>query len=341
MVSIPDTSRPRGAALLPITHPDVSVVASAVSAGWADIQGLVFEGRLTEFYRHSLPLHVVAFFLSGTTMVEWKRHGRFTRSVCEPGSLTIIPAGGDHLFRTDRTARMLIWAIDPRKLQSIAVQEWGPIEPAVEILETFNSRNAEFWALGHRLAARLLTPIPGSRPYADALNTQIAIHLLWNYSSLQSHGKKPAERLTDPRLRRVVEFIQSSLGSEIVLDELADLADLSPNYFVSAFRRATGKTPHRYLNEQRIVRACELLRDPHRSIAEVSLAVGFSSQSHLTTVFRRLLKTTPAAYRRKILGRRADGAGLVSHERQCQRIARSGSIEFERLPAASAIIGSV
>jgi AraC family transcriptional regulator len=309
MASVLELNGTTSGTILPISHPDVSVVASAVSAGWPDVRGLLLEGRLIDFYRHSSPLHVIAFFLSGSTMVEWKRGGRFTRSVCEPGSLTIIPAGGDHLFRTDRSARMLIWAIDRHRLQSIAAQEWGPIEPAVEIVETFNSRNAEFWALGHRLAARLLTPIPGSRPYADALNTLIAIHLLWNYSSLQSHDRKPAERLTDPRLRRVVEFIQSSLGSEIVLDELAEVADLSPNYFVSAFRRATGKTPHRYLNEQRVVRACELLRDPHRSIAEVSLAVGFSSQSHLTTVFRRLLKTTPAAYRREALGRRADGAG--------------------------------
>jgi AraC family transcriptional regulator len=76
---------------------------------------------------------------------------------------------------------------------------------------------------------------------------------------------------------------------------------------LSAFRRATGKTPHRYLTEQRVAKACEILQNPHRSIVEVSLAVGFSSQSHLTSVFRRLLKTTPAAYREEILGFRRTG----------------------------------
>jgi AraC family transcriptional regulator len=330
MRSVLEPTRITSRALLPITPADVSVVASTLVAGWASVRGLVLEGRLTDFYRHSLPLHVVAFFLSGTTMVEWKRSGRFTRSVCEPGSLTIIPAGGDHLFRTDRTARVLIWAIDPHRLQSIAVQEWGPVEPTVEIVEAFNSRNAEFWALGHRLAARLLKPIPGSRSYADALNTQLAIHLLWNYSSLESHDRKPAERPTDPRLRRVIEFIRSSLGGEIVLGELAEVADLSPNYLVSAFRRATGKTPHRYLNEQRVARACELLRDPHRSIVDVSLAVGFSSQSHLTTVFRRFLKTTPAAYRREVLGGHADGAGsFLEHSSYRVRLASQNGRKYD------------
>jgi AraC family transcriptional regulator len=52
----------------------------------------------------------------------------------------------------------------------------------------------------------------------------------------------------------------------------------------------------------RVARACELLHDPRRPITDVSLAVGFSSQSHLTEVFRRTMKTTPAAYRREVLG---------------------------------------
>jgi AraC family transcriptional regulator len=132
---------------------------------------------------------------------------------------------------------------------------------------------------------------------------QLAIHLLWNYSSLPRQDEERAERLTDPRLRRVIDYIRSSSGNEISVGELAELAGLSPNYFLSAFRRATGKTPHRYLTEQRVAKACELLHNPHRSIVDVSLAVGFSSQSHLTTVFRRFLKTTPAAYREEVLGR--------------------------------------
>jgi AraC-like DNA-binding protein len=38
---------------------------------------------------------------------------------------------------------------------------------------------------------------------------------------------------------------------------------------------------------------------------DIGLAVGFSSQSHLTTVFRRFMKTTPAAYREEVLGLRS------------------------------------
>ena len=304
MASVPELPGLMGSTPLPISHRDVSIVASTTSAGWSDLHAWVVECRLADFHHHASRLHAVAFLLSGTTRVEWKRGGRFTRYLSEPGSLTVIPAGDDHHFRTDRRIRALVWTIDPAWLQSLADQEWESHGSMVAIVEAFNSRDGEFWSLGQELAARMLAPIPGSRLYAEALNMQLALQLLWNHSSLPRQNGKEVERLTDPRLRRVVDYIHSSLGSEISLGELAELAGLSPNYFLSAFRRATGKTPHRYLTERRVARACELLRNPHRSIVDVSLAVGFSSQSHLTTVFRRFLKTTPAAYREEVLGAR-------------------------------------
>ena len=99
----------------------------------------------------------------------------------------------------------------------------------------------------------------------------------------------------------VIDYIEASLASEISLRDLADVACLSPHYFLSAFKKATGKTPHRFLIEMRIAKSRELLMKPQMSIAAVALAVGFSSQSHFTTVFGRLTKTTPASYRAHIL----------------------------------------
>lgn len=56
--------------------------------------------------------------------------------------------------------------------------------------------------------------------------------------------------------------------------------------------------PHRYLIERRIHRAKELLMGANRSIAEITVSVGFSSQSHMTFNFRKLVETIPARYRR-------------------------------------------
>jgi AraC family transcriptional regulator len=263
---------------------------------------VIVDCKLAEGYHYPSALNIVAFVLTGTTGVEWRRGGRFTRFVTQPGSLTIIPASGDHHFHHDRQIRVLAWMFDTERLQSIADQEGMSRGERVEIRETINHRDGEFWSIGQRLAAQLLAPIPGSRLYAEALNTEIALRLLWGFSSLPGPRDACTERLTHPRLRRVIDYIHNSLGNEISLGELAELAELSPNYFLNAFKKATGKTPHQYLTEQRVARACELLRNPMLPIVHVALAVGFSSQSHFTTVFGRFMKTTPASYRAHVLG---------------------------------------
>jgi AraC family transcriptional regulator len=284
------------------------VVASSQAMGWRNFHGVITEGRLEDFFDYSAPFHIVAFNLAGTSIVEWKRGTRLSRFQAQPGEVLVMPSGEGNSIRQPQPIVAFHCCLGRRRLQSLAEREWDVDGSTVAIVEAHN-RDAELWALGQRLAERLRSPIPGSRLFAETLVTQIAIKILWNYSSLSGPIHVPIERLTDPRLLRVIDYLHASFGREISLDGLAEVAGLSPNYFLHAFKQSTGKTPHRYLTELRIARACELLQDPHRSIVDISLAVGFSSQSHLTTVFRRFMKTTPAAYRQEVLGPYPDGAG--------------------------------
>jgi AraC family transcriptional regulator len=59
-----------------------------------------------------------------------------------------------------------------------------------------------------------------------------------------------------------------------------------------------GQAPHRYVLDRRVERAKALLRDTETSVVDIALETGFSSQSHLSAWFTRLVGTTPAAYRR-------------------------------------------
>jgi AraC family transcriptional regulator len=56
--------------------------------------------------------------------------------------------------------------------------------------------------------------------------------------------------------------------------------------------------PHQYLLERRLGRAQELLEKRNADLIDVAASRGFSSHSHMTTVFRRLLGMAPAEYRR-------------------------------------------
>lgn len=101
------------------------------------------------------------------------------------------------------------------------------------------------------------------------------------------------------RLRRTREHIERELANKISLDELADIAGLSPGHFSRAFKQSVGMPPHRYVLRRRIATAADAIRHTDRPLAEVALSVGFSDQSHFTRVFARELGETPSAFRRK------------------------------------------
>jgi AraC-like DNA-binding protein len=110
------------------------------------------------------------------------------------------------------------------------------------------------------------------------------------------------------RLKRVVEYVDINLSSKVSLQNLAAIAGLSRMHFASQFRIATGFRPHEFVLRRRIQRSKELLRTDPTPIFEVAFAVGFQTQAHFTTVFKRFTGFTPRQWRTASQGdRQTDG----------------------------------
>lgn len=103
------------------------------------------------------------------------------------------------------------------------------------------------------------------------------------------------------RLQRVDSYVKSHLSDTITLSDMANAAGLSPMHFAAQFRAATGYRPHDYLLLRRLDRAKELMEDASRSMLDIALDVGFHTQAHFTTVFKRLTGKTPTAWRDEVL----------------------------------------
>jgi AraC-like DNA-binding protein len=138
--------------------------------------------------------------------------------------------------------------------------------------------------------------------YADAVGLAIAARLLGNGDrSDPFQPKRSCGSLPKWRLKRVLEYIDANLGEPITLADLAAATMLSPMHFAAQFRMSTGVRPHEYLLRRRIGRAQELLLQPGLSIVDVAFSVGFQTQSHFTTVFKRFVGDTPHQWRRSNL----------------------------------------
>jgi len=99
------------------------------------------------------------------------------------------------------------------------------------------------------------------------------------------------------RLQRVDDYVKAHLSEHITLNDMAAAAGLSPMHFAAQFRAATGFRPHHYLLLCRMEHAKQLMAEMPRSMLDVALGVGFHTQAHFTTVFKRLTGKTPSQWR--------------------------------------------
>jgi AraC family transcriptional regulator len=77
---------------------------------------------------------------------------------------------------------------------------------------------------------------------------------------------------------------------------------LSLFHFLRKFRTEFGCPPHAYVMQRRIEHAKRQMARRDIPLKVVAADCGFSDQSHMTRVFRRLLGTTPAEYRNAVSG---------------------------------------
>ncbi|WP_181916997.1 helix-turn-helix domain-containing protein [Paraburkholderia sp. BL27I4N3] len=143
---------------------------------------------------------------------------------------------------------------------------------------------------------------PSGRLYAESLSIALVTYLIHAYTPA-----KPLEikgRLTGKHLEDVETYIRENLSNELSLAELANLVHTSPFHFARLFKAATGFAPHRYVVEQRITAAQRLLR-ADLDIAYIAALTGFSSQAHMSYVFRRHLGESPTEVRRRICGKKS------------------------------------
>ena len=139
--------------------------------------------------------------------------------------------------------------------------------------------------------------------YMDSLAQALSVQLLQEFSTIKPRPFEAVrEGMSRHRLRRVLDYMEDNLERDVRLSELATVAGLSAQHFSSLFKQNTGVAPHRYLISRRIERAKILLTTSTLSLTDIAATCGFSDQSHLTNVFRHMVRCTPRRWREHRLG---------------------------------------
>jgi AraC family transcriptional regulator len=183
---------------------------------------------------------------------------------------------------------------------SVVAEMYGCDAAAAEIVPRFAMTDPLLEQLAVAIHTALRDGSAEDGLYIDTLAQMIAAHLA-RFHSTRSRPPRPASPDGIPgwRMRRLIAFIEEHLEGNLSLETMAAQVDVSPLYLARAFKTAIGQSPHQYVLSRRLERAKDLLRNTDTPIVEVALASGFSSQSHLSNWFVRLVGVSPALYRRR------------------------------------------
>jgi AraC family transcriptional regulator len=228
-----------------------------------------------------------------------KRDDRLCRLTVERGDSLFIPAGqptywscqGDEIY-----GQSLHIYLTPESIAQAA--EAADIDlDRIDLSNCFSKQDGQLQQIAMLLLAELRSGGIMGRLYVESLTQVLVIHLLRHYATVMQTITSEHGSLTRSQLQHAIEYIHTYLDRDLSLVEIAEVINISPTYFASLFKRATGNSPHQYVIQQRVERAKEMISKTDLSIADIALEVGFSSHSHLTQQFKRLTGVTPKQIR--------------------------------------------
>lgn len=162
-------------------------------------------------------------------------------------------------------------------------------------LQVFGKANYEVAAI----LEKLLT-IEGSQRIILMLEALTLLSEEKKCIQLSSIGFQPNSVTTDnERIQAVFDYSIKNFKRKIKLEEIADVANISPNSFCRFFKSRTRKTYSQFLIELRVGYACKLLIETNQCLKRLCFESGFNNFTSFHKYFKIITGKSPMMYQRE------------------------------------------
>lgn len=221
-----------------------------------------------------------------------------SQSRVENGQFHLIPAHTPVHLAWTGTQRAGVIAFVPDFFRAIAEELFDGTVPDIP------PRVALDDPIVRHLVAALCAKIGRKEPHialcADQIAAVLASHLLATFGATNKTLTPPLKGgLSMAQQRRVIAYIESHVGEDIHLVDLATEAGLSRHHFCRAFKQSFGETPYHYANSRLMHEAKQHLLGKRQTITEIAHELGFSSSNYFSHAFHKHTGMTPEEFRRR------------------------------------------
>jgi AraC family transcriptional regulator len=220
--------------------------------------------------------------------------GMTQQRVQRAGDIDIVPSGMAGHWRNEGAFELLLVEIDPASVARLGDDPGGayPIRPALRL------RDPHLYHLTLALMADAGEPGPASQLYRESVMTALLTRLILLQDRAQGAEADMRSRFTVLQQRRLAEFIEENIASELNLPILAALTGYGLSRFKTLFKNTFGSAPHAYVLQRRVEHARRLIETGALPLSQIALEAGFSHQSHMASALRRSLGMSPGELRR-------------------------------------------
>jgi two-component system response regulator YesN len=117
------------------------------------------------------------------------------------------------------------------------------------------------------------------------------IDIIFDAQNIETENRSMAS------IQKLQNYVQNNLGENLTLNSLAEMVYFNPKYLSRLFKQVTGENISDYINEKKLSKAKELLKQRQMKIHEIAKAVGYSSGPYFTKFFKKGANMTPQEYR--------------------------------------------
>jgi len=229
--------------------------------------------------------------------IEIKERGEYRTVTVDPGCGWFNPAGAGFALRIrDAGPHAYIRvALDPIRFERfVGTSEDGGA--AIALRRSFEIGGRQVEHLLGALVAEAGDGSPTGLSFVDSLTTALGLQLVQQAGVAAPRPEQARGGLAPGVRRRVLELMDARADHNLSIDQLAQVAGLSPTHFARAFKQSVGRAPHQHLMSLRLERARRLLELPDAGLSDVAQRVGFADQAHFTRFFKRQFGVTPGAF---------------------------------------------
>lgn len=125
------------------------------------------------------------------------------------------------------------------------------------------------------------------------------VSLIRDFGYADKNNESGMNREQIQSIQHILSYIDEHFAEKLTLEQLSELAGLTPNYFSALFKKVSGITLWKYINSKRIDKAIQIITDENSKINIIDAAAecGFNNTANFNKTFKSITGMTPSEYR--------------------------------------------